>query len=92
MERKVELERLIVDVVRTLRDANMHETLHVFDVRVLSLDPAHLFELSEDGSEPHFKPMLELLLRELTALASMTALTPTARHIRAVEVMHLAGF
>jgi hypothetical protein len=92
VEQKIKLERLIVDIVRSLRDAQMHDTLHAFEQRVLSRDPAELFELSVQGSEPHFKPMLELLLREFASLAEKTTLSPADRHARALEAMHLAGF
>ena len=89
---KVELERVIVDVVRTLRDARLPETLHAFEIRVLSRPPADLVETPEDGSEPTFRPMVELLLLELAAVGTDGSLSPTERHTRAVEAMHLAGF
>jgi hypothetical protein len=92
VEQKIKLERLIVDIVRSLRDAEMHDTLHAFEQRVLSRDPAELFELSEEASEPHFKPMLELLLQEFACLAKKCALSPADRHARALEAMNLAGF
>ena len=88
---KVQLERLIVDVVRTLRDAHMQDTLRAFNERVLSLEPEHLFDAPE-GAEPHFKPMFELLLRELSALGTNTSLPLAVRQTRALEAMHLAGF
>jgi hypothetical protein len=89
---KLPHERLIVDVVHTLRDAQMPETLRAFDECVLSRPPEHLFEVSADGSEPRFRPMFELLLRELAAVAATTSLPVADRHARAVEAMHLAGF
>jgi hypothetical protein len=89
---KVDLERLIVEVVHTLRDAHMPDTLRALDERVLSLQPEELFETADDGSESRFKPMLELLLRELTALGTSTSLSVVERETRALEAMHLAGF
>jgi hypothetical protein len=89
---KVQLERLIVEVVHALRDAHMPEALRAFDERVLSVPLEHLFEATADGAEPSFKPMFELLLRELAALATSTSLPVAARDIRALEAMHLAGF
>jgi hypothetical protein len=89
---KVELERLIVDVVRTLRDAQMHQALCAFDERVLSREPEHLFDTPEDGSEPSFKPMVELLLRELMALGTATDSRLDRLETRALEAIHLAGF
>jgi hypothetical protein len=88
---KVQLERLIVDVVHTLRDAHMQDALRAFNERVLSLEPEYLFDAPE-GAEPKFKPMFELLLRELAALATDTSLPLHDREIRATEAMHLAGF
>ena len=89
---KVELERLIIDVVRGLRDANMLDTLRAFDDRVLSRQPEHLFDTSADGSEPRFKPMVELLLRELAALGANASSPTHQREAHAAEAMHLAGF
>ena len=89
---KIELERLIVDVVRTLRDARLQDTLHAFEVQVLSRPAADLVETPDDGSDPRFKPMVELLLRELASVGANQSLSPTKRHARAVEAMHLAGF
>jgi hypothetical protein len=90
--RKLQLERLIVDVVHTLRDAQMQDTLRAFDERILSRHAEHLFEAAADGSEPRFRPMFELLLIELAALGASTSLPVADRHARAVEAMHLAGF
>lgn len=88
-----ELERLMVDAVRTLRDAQMHEALRAFDTRVLSRRPADLFEPSEAGEDAQvFKPMVELLLRELVALSSNPSLPLDQRHALALEAMELAGF
>lgn len=93
MNGKAELERLMVDVVRTLGAAQMQETLRAFDARVLSRDPADLFDTPEDAAEaPTFKPMVELLLRELAALSTDAELTPADRDARALEAMALAGF
>jgi hypothetical protein len=89
---KLELERLMVDVVRTLRDAHMQETLRAFDERVLSRDRAHLFEAPADGSEQRFQPMVELLLQELVWLGAHTSMSVADRNTRALEAMHLAGF
>ena len=93
MNSKAELERLIVDVVRTLGAAQMHETLAAFESRVLSRDPAELFDTPADAVDaPTFKPMVELLLRELAALSVDSALPVSDRHQRAVEALDLAGF
>lgn len=93
VEHKVELERLIVDVVHTLRDALLHDTLRAFDERVLSRSAEDLFERSdEDHRALTFKPMLELLLRELGDLASDTSRSHADRHAHALDVMRLAGF
>jgi hypothetical protein len=89
---KVQLERLIVEVVHALRDAHMQDALRAFDERVLSVPPEHLFEATADGAEPCFKPMFELLLRELAALATSTSMPVAARDRRALDAMHLAGF
>ena len=89
---RVQLERLMVEVVHTLRDAHMHDTLRAFDERLLSRPPEHLFEATPENSEPRFKPMVELLLRELAALGASSAMPVDNRHARAVEAMHLAGF
>ena len=93
MNGKVELERLVVDVVHTLRAAEMLETLRAFDARVLSRDAAELFDSPADGIDgPTFKPMVELLLRELAALSVMLDAAVADRHQRAMEAMDLAGF
>jgi hypothetical protein len=89
---KLELERLIVDVVRTLRDARLQDTLNEFEVNVLSRPAADLVETPDDGSDPSFRPMVELLLLELAALGADASLSPTERHARAVAAMRLAGF
>jgi hypothetical protein len=84
---------MMVDVVRTLRDAQMQETLRAFDARVLSRPANTLFESADEGVEtPRFKPMAELLLRELAALSADPTLPLADRHARAVEAMDLAGF
>lgn len=93
MQGKAELERLIVDVVRTLRNAQMPETLRAFEERVLSRPASDLFEAPADGAEaPRFKPMAELLLRELADASRPPTLSPADRHARAIEAMDLAGF
>src|SRR3546814_1813488 len=62
---KAELERLMVDVVRTLRAAQMLETLRAFDARVLSRDADELFDAPVDGrdgrSEEHTSELQSLM-------------------------------
>jgi hypothetical protein len=41
---------------------------------------------------PRFKPMAELLLREIAALTADQTLSHADRHARAIEAMDLAGF
>jgi hypothetical protein len=83
----------MVEVVRTLRDAHMQDTLRAFDDRVLSRAPATLFDPAAEGQEtPSFKPMVELLLHELAALSADDTLPVADRHARAIEAMELAGF
>jgi hypothetical protein len=90
---KAELERLMVDVVRMLRDAHMPETLRAFDERVLSRPADTLFEPVSDGVDTRcFKPMVELLLRELSALSTDARQPIADRHARAIEALDLAGF
>jgi hypothetical protein len=78
----------MVEVVRTLRDAHMQDTLRAFDDRVLSRAPA----TAEGQETPSFKPMVELLLHELAALSADDTLPVADRHARAIEAMELAGF
>jgi hypothetical protein len=70
----------------------MQDTLRAFDERVLSRPAELLFETPGDGSEPRFRPMFELLLRELAAVGANTSLPVAGRHARALEAMDLAGF
>jgi hypothetical protein len=71
----------------------MQETLRAFGDRVLSRPVEALFDAPADGAEiPRFKPMVELLLRELADLSANSTLSLADRHASAVEAMHLAGF
>jgi hypothetical protein len=92
---KAEVEQLLVDVVQSLLRSRLGAATQSVDARLLSRPPAELFETgqtSNGGWQCQFKPMVELLLREILAIASRTDRSAETREREIARVIALAGF
>jgi hypothetical protein len=92
---KAKVEHLLVSVVQSLLRSGLSAATQSVDSRLLSRPPAELFEArraSTGGWECQFKPMVELLLREILAISSRTDESAEAREGEIARVMALAGF
>jgi hypothetical protein len=95
MKGKAAVEQLLLDVVQALGRARLEETIRLMEHRLLSRPAEDLFETrpgSNGAVECHFKPMVELLLHHMRAVATDGGRPPNARHAEIARVMQLAGF
>jgi hypothetical protein len=95
MQDRAELEQLLLDVVHGLKRAGLQDSMRTFHERFLSRPPHQLFEITvstSGASEWQFKPMVELLLREISAITAADSRSVEARQAEIECVMTLAGF
>jgi hypothetical protein len=94
MQGKAEAERLLVDVVQALLRGGLNGTVDTVNARLLSKPADALFETRAGaaGWECHFKPMVELLLREILFIASRAGRPAELRHAQIAHAITLAGF
>jgi len=91
---RAEVEQLLLDVVQTLVRSRLNGAIRAVDARLLSRPPADLLEIRPTSSntwECEFKPMVELLLREILAISSRNE-SVDAREREIAGVMALAGY
>ena len=91
---RAEVEQLLLDVVQTLVRSRLNGAIRSVDARLLSRPPAELLEIRPTSSgawECEFKPMVELLLREILAISSRNE-SVDAREREIAGVIVLAGY
>jgi len=90
-----EMSDLVVGVVSALDAGGMADQLEVLETRVLARGPHAIFDIGPqegDGCELSFKPMVELLLREVQYLAGLATMPATERAERIEWTLQMAGF
>jgi hypothetical protein len=92
---KAKVEQLLGDVVRTLARSRLSGAIRSVDARLLSRSPEELLAIrptSNGAWECEFRPMVELLLREILAISSRDDESADAREREIAGVMTLAGY
>jgi hypothetical protein len=91
---RAEVEQLLLDVVQTLVRSRLNGAIRSIDARLLSRPPGELLEIRPTSSgawECEFRPMVELLLREILAISSRNE-SVDAREREIAGVLALAGY
>jgi hypothetical protein len=91
---RAEVEQLLGEVVQTLARSRLRGAIRSVDARLLSRPPEELLEIRPrpNGAwECEFRPMVELLLREILAISSRDE-SVDAREREIAGVMTLAGY
>ena len=91
---KAEVEQLLGEVVQTLARSRLNGAIRSVDARLLSRPPEELLEIramSNGAWVCEFRPMVELLLRQILAIASRDE-SVDAREREIAGVMTLAGY
>ena len=91
---KAEVEQLLGEVVQTLARSTLSGAIRSVDARLLSRPPEELLEIrpaSNGAWVCEFRPMVELLLREILAI-SLRDESVDAREREIDGVMTLAGY
>ena len=91
---KAEVEQLLGEVVQTLARSRLNGAIRSVDARLLSRPPEELLEIrpmSNGAWVCEFRPMVELLLREILAISSRDE-SVEAREREIAGVMTLAGY
>jgi hypothetical protein len=90
-----EISDLVGDVVSALEAGGLSDQLDVLEARVLARGPDAIFDGEPQPDHERalsFKPMVELLLREVLHLARLDAL-PTAARVEQIQwTLEMAGF
>ena len=89
-----DLSNLVADVVGALEAGGLSDQLDVLEARVLARGPEAIFDLEprSDQRTLSFKPMVELLLREVAYLARLDALPTVERADQIRWTLDMAGF
>jgi hypothetical protein len=90
-----EMQELALGALEGLQHAGLTDEVRLLHDRVLSRPPAELMErldLGDDSEFWSFKPMVELLLREVRLLASQSARTHADRRHELEWLIDIAGF
>ena len=89
-----EMRELALSVLAALERAELGDVARALHDRVFGRNINTLLEPYEENSVVRwrFKPMAELLLRELKDLANCQALSPTERRRRIAWTFDMAGF
>jgi hypothetical protein len=90
-----EMSELVVDVVSALEAGGLADQVDVLGARVLARGPQEIFDIAssqDDDGEMSFKPMVELLLREVLHLARLDALPAAVRVDQIRWTLEMAGF
>ena len=90
-----ELSDLVADVVGALEAGGLSDQLDVLEARVLARGPDAIFEREpqmEHEGKLSFKPMVELLFREVAHLARLDALPAAERAGQIQWTLDMAGF
>ena len=91
---KAEVEQLLGEVVQTLARSTLSGAIRSVDARLLSRPPEELLEIRPTSNGAwvcEFRPMVELLLREILAISSRDE-SVGAREREIDGVMTLAGY
>jgi len=88
----VEMRRLALAALEALEQAELNDTARFLQERLFTRDPASLVERDEQNTASwRFKPMAELLLLELTYIATAADMTPEQRRTRIDWTIEMSG-
>jgi hypothetical protein len=89
------LQTLAASAVSALKSADLHQEARYLQTCVLGRSPDSLVEMVEPESGPrkwNFKPMVELLLREILHVATVRGLATEIRRARVRWALEASGF
>ena len=87
------MRRLALAALDALEHAQLDEAVQLVQDRLFGRDPANLVERDEQNADGwHFKPMAELLLLELTHVATASDVSPAERRQRIEWAIQMSGF
>jgi hypothetical protein len=90
-----EMQELAIGALEALQRAGLHDEVRLLHDRVLSRPPAELMERLGIEGDPEFwtfKPMVELLLREVRTLAFRQERSLDDRRHELAWLLDIAGF
>ena len=90
-----EMQMLAASAVSALECADLHQEARYLQSSVLGRNPDALIEMVESQYGPHkwiFKPMAELLLREILHVATVRGLSIEIRRARVRWALEASGF
>lgn len=89
----LQMRRLALEALDALERVELNEAAQFLQERLFSRDPALLVERDEQNSDAwRFKPMAELLLLELTHVATAGHVPPEERRNRIEWALEMSGF
>lgn len=89
----LQMRRLALEAVQALERVELNDAAQFLQERLFSRDPATLVERDEQNTDVwQFKPMAELLLLELTHLATAAHVPPDERRNRIEWALEMSGF